>query len=105
LKTLKIRTSKTRSFDNKKSGWYDLTLYHKPNSESSYSCYNILSFMATPIMTGDPAMQQYLRMQYERYHRFHSIFEFNPGLTKQEAHAAAFQAMLAAKRAAEQQRR
>lgn len=58
--------------------------------------------MSTPIMTGDPALQNYLRMQYERYHRFHSMFEFERGLTKREAHAAAFQAMLAAK---QQQRR
>ncbi len=62
--------------------------------------------MATPIMTGNRQMQQYLQQQYEQAHRFHSIFEYERGLTKREAHAVAFQQLLAARRAAmEQQQR
>jgi len=61
--------------------------------------------MATPIMTGNRQMQEYLRQQYEQAHRFHSIFEYERGLTKREAHAVAFQQLLAAKRAAESQQR
>jgi len=61
--------------------------------------------MATPIMTGNRQMQEYLRQQYGQAHRFHSIFEYERGLTKREAHAVAFQQLLAAKRAAEAQQR
>lgn len=62
--------------------------------------------MATPIMSNNPQMIAYLKQQYEQAHRFHSIFEYERDLTKREAHAAAFQALLAARQAAmEQQRR
>jgi hypothetical protein len=61
--------------------------------------------MATPIMSNNPQMIAYLKAQYDRAHRFHSIFEFEPGLSKKEAHAVAFQQLLAAKRAAESQHR
>jgi hypothetical protein len=57
-------------------------------------------------MSNNPQMIAYLKQQYEKAHRFHSIFEYERGLTKREAHAAAFQALLAARQAAmEQQRR
>jgi hypothetical protein len=62
--------------------------------------------MATPIMTGNPAMQQFLQEQYRRQQQFRTIFEPGGPITKREAHARAFQALLAARQAAmEQQRR
>lgn len=60
--------------------------------------------MATPIMTGNQAMQQYLSEQYRRQQQYRTMWNFWP-MTKKEAHAAAFQRLLAAKRQAEMMQR
>jgi hypothetical protein len=48
--------------------------------------------MATPIMTGNAQAQQYLMDRYRKLH-YHNMFMFNPGISKKEAHAAAFNEM------------
>lgn len=56
--------------------------------------------MATPIMSGNPAAQAYLQQQYSRMQQYRTFWNWQP-MTKKEAHAAAFQRLLAAKRQAE----
>jgi len=60
--------------------------------------------MATPQFANDPVAAAQLAAMYAQAHRFHSIFEFQRGLTKQEAHQVAFQRFLAMKRMQQQQR-
>lgn len=48
--------------------------------------------MATPIITGNAALQQYLAEKYRREHAY-SLFSWQQRATKAEAHAAAWRAM------------
>lgn len=48
--------------------------------------------MATPIITGNAALQQYLAEKYRREHEY-SLFSWQQRATKAEARAAAWRAM------------
>lgn len=55
-------------------------------------CANYSINMATPIITGNAALQQYLAEKYRREHEY-SLFSWKQRATKAEAHAAAWKAM------------
>jgi len=50
--------------------------------------------MPTPLISGDPEAQAFLREYYRRMHEY-NLFAWKQRMTKKEAHAAAWQAMRA----------